>query len=164
MLPRLATEEDIAQLQTLYEEFHLFHVVGVPDRLRLSQKTEDNANEPNELESGLRAIIAREDAVLFVLEIDAKLIGFAEVYLRQDEEHPVTVAHRYGYLQSLMVSAPYRKQGLGEALLHAVHQWTQEKGATEVRLDAWEFVAGPVPFYEKYGYRTLKRTMVVDIS
>lgn len=162
MVLRLATEEDIWRLGQLYWEFHRFHVLGVADRLRLPASS-DEANESNRLEAGLRTLIQREDAALFVLEMEASIVGFAEVYLRQDEEQPLTVAHRYGYLQSLFVCASYRKRGLGEALMKAVHHWAKEKGATEIRLESWEFAQGPVPFYERLGYRTLRRTLVAPI-
>jgi len=38
-----------------------------------------------------------------------------------------------------------------------------EQGATEVRLNVWEFNAGAVAFYEAPGYRTLKRTPVREL-
>lgn len=163
MVLRLATEEDIARLCLLYWEFHLYHTLGVADRLRMPDGSSHEANESNRLETGLRTIIQSEDAALFVVEIEGTIVGFAEVYLRQDEEQPLTIAHRYGYLQSLFVSAPYRKRGLGEALMKAIHQWAKEKGATEIHLEAWEFAEGPVPFYEKRGYRTLRRSMVANL-
>ena len=81
-----------------------------------------------------------------VTEIEGTIVGFAEVYL-----------------QSFLVSAPYRKQGLGETLIKAASQWAREKGATELQLHTWKFAEGPVPFYEKRGYRTLKRYMVIDL-
>lgn len=163
MVVRLATEEDIARLCLLYWEFHLYHVLGVAGRLRMPESSSEERNSHNQLETELRTIIEREDATIFVVEIEEIIVGFAEIYLRQDEEQPLTVAHRYGYLQSLLVSAPYRKRGLGEALMKAAHQWAKEKGATEIQLEAWEFAEGPVPFYEKRGYRTHKRSMVVNM-
>jgi hypothetical protein len=36
-------------------------------------------------------------------------------------------------------------------------------GASEMRLDVWEFAAGPLEFYERLGYRTLRRALVREI-
>lgn len=163
ILVRRATEADISQLCLLYREFHLYHVLGVPDRLRIPDDSSLDAGETKDVQQALQDIIQREDAVLFVVEIETKVVGLAEAYLRQDEEQPLTVAHHYGYLQSLLVSAPYRKRGLGDALIKAVHHWAKEKRATEVQLDSWEFPEGPVPFYERLGYRTLRRHMVTNL-
>ncbi len=163
MVIRRATEADIARLCLLYQEFHLYHVLGIPDRLRIPDGSRSDASESNAVQQALQDIIQREDAVLFVVAVEEKVVGLAEAYLRQDEEKPLTIAHCYGYLQSLLVSALYRKQGLGDALMKAVHHWAKEKGATEVQLDSWEFPEGPVPFYERLGYRTLRRHMVIDL-
>ena len=36
----------------------------------------------------------------------------------------------------------------------------KEKGATEMRIETWEFEEGPLRFNEKNDYRTLRRTLV----
>jgi GNAT superfamily N-acetyltransferase len=46
----------------------------------------------------------------------------------------------------------------------AAEAWARERGATELRLDAWEFAAGPLPFYESLGYQTIKRTLVKPLA
>src|SRR5262249_50252268 len=79
MVLRLATEADIWRLGQLYWDFHLFHVLGVADRLGLPALS-DGAKESTRLEAGLRTIIQREDAALFVVEMEAPIVGFAEVY------------------------------------------------------------------------------------
>jgi GNAT superfamily N-acetyltransferase len=38
--------------------------------------------------------------------------------------------------------------------------WARERGAEEMRLDIWEFDDGPLTFYEKRGYGTVRREMV----
>jgi GNAT superfamily N-acetyltransferase len=46
--------------------------------------------------------------------------------------------------------------------VEAAQNWAKEKGAAEMRLETWEFPGGPLPFYEKIGYRTIKRTLKKD--
>ena len=156
---RPATEQDIDGLVPLYAEFHEFHVLGVPDRLRKPDTYDEIA-----LRNTLRELLHRDDAKIFVVDVEGNLIGLAEVYVRQDEPHPLTVAHRYGYLQSLIISAPFRKSGLGKQLVTAAHHWATEHGATEMQLDVWEFAEGPLHFYDALGYRTLKRHLVVNLD
>jgi GNAT superfamily N-acetyltransferase len=62
--------------------------------------------------------------------------------------------------QGLVVSEPFRKQGLGKQLLEAVQSWMSEHGAAEIMLDMWEFPEGPLHFYEAVGFRTIKRRLV----
>lgn len=159
---RLAGLNEREALCKLYHEFHEFHVRGVPERL-LSLGEPLDTYEHSDLYLTLEKIISDEDSVVFVAEASHQLVGFVEVYIRQDEPNPLKVSYRYGHLQSLMVKESFRRQGVGTRLLEAAQQWTREKGATEIRLDTWEFEAGPLLFYEKHRYRTLRRTLVREL-
>lgn len=149
---------DLDSLCHLYIEFHEFHVQGVPDRL-LTLGTPEQF-DCSKLKTHLTKIMERDDAALFVAVIANDLVGLAEVYLHHDEPNESAVTRTYGYLQSLMVREPLRRQKIGHSLIQAAEAWAKGNGATEVRLDIWEFTAGPLPFYEKCGYRTLRRTLV----
>ena len=159
---RFAGEQDFDALCRLYVEFHEFHVRGVPDRLRSLDDPE--RNDYPRLKTVLGAIISADDSAIFVAESGGKVIGLVEVYLKTDDgTDPQIVPHTYGYVQSLMVEDASRRQGTGARLLDVAEQWARTKGATEIQLGAWEFEAGPLHFYEKVGFRTLKRTLVKDI-
>jgi len=91
--------------------------------------------------------------------MDNQVVGFAEVYLRKDEPDPARIAYKYGHLQSLLVTEAFRQHGIGEKLLEAAENWAKGRGAAEMRLETWEFPEGPFRFYEKTGYRTLRRKL-----
>lgn len=158
---RLATERDFEALCRLYHEFHDFHVLGVPDRLRSLEPQGEGGD--SELIDALHRIVDGPDSTLFVAEVSGEVVGLAEVTIREDESNIVRVSRRYGHLQSLMVSESFQQHGLGSLLLEAAQRWAKEKGASEMRLDTWEFPAGPLGFYEIQGYRTLRRTLVKEI-
>lgn len=158
---RLATLQDLNTLCKLYVEFHEFHVRGVPGRL--VSLGEPEAFDCAELLATLEKIIDRPDAVIFVAEIEGELAGLAEVYLRQDETNSSKVAYPYGYLQSLMVREPVRHYGIGTQLVGAAERWAKDQGVIEMRLETWEFTEGPFHFYEKSGYRTLRRVLVREL-
>jgi GNAT superfamily N-acetyltransferase len=155
---RRACADDLEQLCRLYVAFHEFHVQGVPERLR-------SLGEPAQFDCAalvatLAQLLDRPDAALFVASEGDELLGLAELYLRQDTEHHATVVHRYGHLQSLMVREEERRRRVGTQLLEEAERWAASQGAEELRLDVWEFADGPTPFYERCGYRTLRRTLV----
>jgi len=152
---RKATGEDSDVLIDLYKEFHEFHVKGVPGRLK-SPATYDK----EVLRSRLGEIMEDEAAEIFIAEMDGRVIGFAEVYIKEEGLDPYRVSYKYAHLQSVMVTECYRRKGVGRKLLRFVEQWSKRKGSTELRLDMWEFSEGPLGFYEREGYRTLRRTMV----
>jgi GNAT superfamily N-acetyltransferase len=157
---RKAGVRDREALCRLYHEFHEFHVREVPDRL-LSLGDPPDTYEHSDLYVTLEEIIKDDDAIILLAEVAGKTVGLAEVYIRQDEPNPLKVSYRYGHLQSLMVRKAFRQQGIGTRLLENAQQWA--KGATEMRLDTWEFEAGPLQFYGKRCYRTLRRTLVREL-
>ncbi len=157
-----AAAQDIDALIFLYDEFHAFHVRGVPDRLRFPAQTGDE--NVAEVQQALSDLLKREDAAIFLVRVGEKVAGLAEVYIKQDEEHALRIAYRYGYLQSLFVLEAFRKHRLGKLLVETAQQWAKERGATEMQLGTWEFDAGPLHFYEHLGYRTLRRHMVAEIE
>jgi ribosomal protein S18 acetylase RimI-like enzyme len=158
-LVRAATEDDIAGLILFYQEFHAFHVAGVPERLRVPEQY-----DIPRIQATLTDYIHRPDVALLVAEQDTDLLGFVEVYVQEDPEDAAVVPHRYGYVQSLMVTAQHRKAGIGRALLRAAKEWATAQGITQLRLSLWEFDAGPLHFYERLGFRTMKREMVIDTT
>ena len=158
VLIRLAKLQDIEVLCGLYAEFHEFHVKGVPDRLISLGESENYGTR--KIHRDLEKIISGVNSEIFLALVDNKATGFAEVYLREDKPNPARVASKYGHLQSLLVSEAFRRKGVGEKLLEAAENWARARGATEMRIDTWEFPEGPLRFYEKTGYRTLRRKLV----
>ena len=159
LMLRIASVQDIKCLAGLYAEFHNFHAIYIPDRL-IGILEKPDICEGNDLYMKLTKIVQNEDSAIILVETDQGPLGFAEIYIRQDEANPLTVPYCYGYLQSLMVTAGHRQQGIGTHMIKAIGQWAKEKGASEIRLDIWEFGEGPLIFYENMGFQTLKRTMI----
>jgi GNAT superfamily N-acetyltransferase len=167
MTLRPAQEEDFAALTALYEEFHAFHVRGVPTRLRLPDAADDPAARVEataQIRTQLEALVGDPHTTLLCAEADGRIVGLAEVYLRRDEPHPLIHQYTYGYLQSLMVTERWRGHSVGRELIAAAEAWAREHGATQLRLSAWEFAGGPVPFYEALGYQTMKRELMKPLE
>ncbi len=152
---RRANDNDIAALLELYREFHEYYVRRVPERLRALKRYDDE-----HVLGPLTNLLRDTGAALYVADHAGVLVGLAEVYLKRDEPHPATVAHTHGHLQSLMVTEAMRGHGIGRQLAETAHRWAIEHGATEICLNIWEHPEGPQTFYEKLGYRTLRRTLV----
>ncbi len=162
MMIRPAETHDLDALCRLYVAFHEFHVQGLPDRL--SSIGDPDTFDCTDLAHNLANLLTNLDAAIFVAEADQHIVGLAEVYLRQDEEDSPKIPYRYGYVQSLMVDESVRGQGIGTALVAAAEQWAGAHGAREMRLETWEFPAGPLPFYEGAGYHTLRRMLVRSLK
>ncbi|MCE7987166.1 MAG: GNAT family N-acetyltransferase [Caldilinea sp. CFX5] len=155
---RLAHRQDLPALCRLYHELHAFTVQGVPDRLR--RLDDFDYFGPSWLSLTQAKLLDAVNVAIWVAAVNGQVVGLAEVYLREDESDAQHTAYRYGYLQSLVVDKAWRGLGIGRQLLAAAEEWSRRQGATELRLESWEFDQGPLGFYERQGYRTLRRTLV----
>jgi hypothetical protein len=95
---RQAWRRDIAALVDLYIAFHEFHARGVSDRLRTP-----SSYDRDELRAQLRAIIDAPNSTTAVAEFAGEVVGFAEVYAKEDEANPCRCSYRYTLLQSMMI-------------------------------------------------------------
>lgn len=154
---RKADKVDIDALARLYVEFHNFHALGIPSRMRTVE-----SDEP--LLQAIGDLLDNPQVAVFVASLDNEVCGFAEVYLRETESTAALVPRKYAYLQSLMVTAAVRKQGVGRLLVQAAHEWAVHNGAAAIELETWEFGGGPLRFYESLGFKTVKRTLVLELG
>jgi GNAT superfamily N-acetyltransferase len=162
MLIREAEHHDLEVLCDLYGDFHEFHVRGIPSRL--ASLKDAGPDHLQQLASRIGQIMVASDAALFVAEHESEILGFAEVYVREDEPSRARVTGRYGYLQSMFVRGDHRREGIGSALLDACESWARSAGLEEMRLDTWEFREGPSGFYEHRGYRTIRRSFTRSLE
>lgn len=155
---RLAHRQDLPALCRLYYELHDLTLHGVPERLQ--RLGEFDYFSTSWLSLTQAKLLDAVNIAIWVAEVNGQVVGLAEVYLREDERDAQRTAYRYGYLQALVVDKAWRGLGIGRQLLAAAEEWSRHQGATELRLETWEFDHGPLGFYEQQGYRTLRRTLV----
>jgi ribosomal protein S18 acetylase RimI-like enzyme len=158
---RPAQDPHVEALCDIYYDFHEFHVCGVPTHLRSLGDREQW--DRTSLREALVKIMESDDSEIFLAEVAGEPVGLIEVYVRQDPDEATLVQHRYAELQSLVVSAPFRRNGIGTQLVAVARRWAGEKGATEMRLGIWEFNQAAREFYETVGFKTLKRRMVAEL-
>jgi len=147
---RSAGESDIPTLCDLYLKFHEFHAERIPERLRSLRSAWHK--EAEYLAEQLQIIVASDDSQILVAELEGEIVGFGEIYLRTEEQTRARPGSRYCHVQSMFVASPWRGTGLGRLLMAASEAWARVRGATEMRVDVWEFSEGPAGFYERCGY------------
>lgn len=92
-------------------------------------------NEFEDVESEMRALLARSDAAVLIAERpDGSVCGYVEigsrVYADGCRTSPVA------YIEAWYVDPDVRRRGYGRALLAAAEEWARERGYTEVASDA----------------------------
>ncbi len=73
-------------------------------------------------------------AVLVAVDRSAGHVGFAELSIRNYAEACVT--DRVAYLEGWYVEPPWRRSGVGRALIEAAEAWARDRGCTEWGSDA----------------------------
>jgi ribosomal protein S18 acetylase RimI-like enzyme len=81
----------------------------------------------------------------FVAEVDGEVRGYVDV-----------VAHRWqqtGWVLNVAVDRPFRRRGIGRALMQHGRQWAKEQGLGTLLAEATTKNYPAICFYQKLGYR-----------
>src|SRR5438128_735056 len=105
-----------------------------PEWLRMNRALFPALVEEDEAE--MRAILARPDAAVLVLERGGagSLAGFVEVGARSIADG--CLSSPVGYIEAWYVDPDARRSGNGRALLEAAEEWSRTQGYTEMASDA----------------------------
>jgi aminoglycoside 6'-N-acetyltransferase I len=74
--------------------------------------------------------------LLFVAEVDGRVVGFVEVGLRSHADGCDT-AQPVGFVEGWYVEPEHRRQGVGRALIRSAEEWARSKGCHELASDTW---------------------------
>lgn len=149
---RWATSEDFEAVCALYDQLARVHAQALPYFFRPGEA-------PALSRERFTALLANENAAIFVAEHQQTIIGMVHCYVHTTPAVSVVVPRRFVHIEDLVVSKHVRQQGVGQLLAERVHQWANEQGISEIELDVWEFPTSALSFYQKLGYQTTRRHM-----
>jgi aminoglycoside 6'-N-acetyltransferase I len=116
--------------------------------------------DPDAEWEAMREWFARKDAATFVA-FDAanpeSLVGYADVGERSAVEGAEGAA---AYLEAWYVKEPWRKQGIGEALIQACAGWARAQGYTEMGSDALLDNTLSQRLHLKFGFEEMERVVL----
>ena len=156
-MTREATPRDLDGVNGVLAEVDTYHHDALPHIFRAPE------GGPRTI-AYLLAVIAADDAALYVAESDGTVIGVVQVGARSTPDIPLLVPRRYAVVETLAVVAAHRRAGVGRALMERAQRWAAEHGMAEVELNVWEFNRDAIAFYQALGYRTVRRTMHRDVT
>ncbi len=142
---RPAGPADIPALVDLYRESAAFH--------RALDKETYRIPDSRAVGEQFARTLASADGALFVAVIDGQVAGYSQVRLLPPPNAASMIRPVQGADVGLAVRAPYRRQGLGSALLEAAHRWARERQAGLIQLDCHARNEAALHLYQKLGYR-----------
>jgi ribosomal protein S18 acetylase RimI-like enzyme len=147
---RRADLDDWSAAQALFREGDDFHADIAPGYFRSGARPE--AEWRQLLEDGC--------AVAFVAEVPGDgAVGLVTVRIYDTPNNPTMVPRRRGHVETLVVAARHRRQGIGRRLLGEAVAWARVHGAVEMVLTIWSGNGEAEAFYERLGYRVLSRVL-----
>lgn len=122
---RHAGEEDLQQ------------IVKLSKKLGEDESTMDSmiSSVPGEFQNPTWILknIKGENTVVFVAEVDGKIVGYSLGWVSQ----PWAYKGKRGYICDCFVEKPYRRRGIGRALIKAMLNWFVDKGVECVEADVY---------------------------
>jgi ribosomal protein S18 acetylase RimI-like enzyme len=143
---RPATEHDHRGLARLLDATDDFHASALPALFRRPLPSE---RPPEAVVAGLR----RSGAAVLVAVAGTELVGLVQVSTRDAPQLVAYQPRRYAFVEELVVLAPWRRRGVGQALMEAAHRWALEQGLREVELNVFAFNTAALGLYDRLGYR-----------
>ena len=95
-------------------------------------------------------------AIFVAQEKGGTLAGFIEVGLRSHADG-CDPAQAVGFVEGWFVHEPFRKQGVGRALLIAAEQWARAQGCREMASDTWIDHEDSQRAHEALGFEVVDR-------
>jgi ribosomal protein S18 acetylase RimI-like enzyme len=140
---RTAQPNDVLQLVALWHELNAFHVKLDP-RFALDPNVEVNWRET------FSQWLQDDNCRMLIAEESHRIVGYIfgtlhkMSFVAQDEYH--------GFIADVIVSARYRRQGIGEMLYHAITEWFRERGVVVVELNTATANLMSQNFWHKMGF------------
>jgi len=150
---KIATEENIPQIEILYEELFL-------EMSKLQPKYIAPAKQDVAF---LKNIILEEKSDIFVAEVDNNIAGFLLIQELSTPPYSCIVQYNYAYIMDVIVGGQYQSKGIGSLLLRKSKKWAEERKLDYLELSVLAENNGAFTLYEKHGFKETSRTLRLEL-
>ena len=146
---RVATKNDIKQIEILYQELFL-------EMSKLQPKYITPAKQEVEF---IRYAINEKDSDILIAEVDNCIVGFLLIQEFITPSYACLIEHKYAFIADMVVEHKYQKQGIGSALLAEAKTWAENRKLDYLELNVLSANIGAIALYEKQGFKDISHTM-----
>lgn len=150
---KIATFDDIPQIEILYEE--LFLEMSKLQPTYIAPARQDVAF--------LQNIISEEKSDIFVAELDNNIAGFLLIQELATPLYSCIVQHNYAYIMDVIVGGQYQSKGIGTLLLQEAKKWAEERNLDYLELSVLAENIGAINLYDRHGFNETSRTMRLEL-
>ncbi len=112
--------------------------------------------DPKKAKEILKKLRAGTNHVIYVAELDSKIVGSATIFIEQKFIHD---GGKVGHIEDVVVRAEYQDKGIGQKLVEALLAYAQKNSCYKTILNCTDEV---MPFYEKLGFKRHSNSMRFD--
>jgi len=134
---KIATEENIPQIEILYEELFL---------------------EMSKLQP--KYIAPAKQDVAFLKN---NIAGFLLIQELSTPPYSCIVQYNYAYIMDVIVGGQYQNKGIGSLLLRKSKKWAEERKLDYLELSVLAENNGAFTLYEKHGFKETSRTLRLEL-
>lgn len=98
------------------------------------------------------AQVEKTSGVVFVTEVDGRIVGFVSVWARVPENEAINAPGEYAYVSDLVVLPEFRGRQLGFKLLQAAEDYAVRQGATRLVIGVLARNRVARRLYERFGF------------
>lgn len=149
---RMAAIDDYVAISRLATQLQELHVEGNPIIFH-------STDAPILSEAKVGEIIADSKRQMIVAEMDGAIVGFVYGWIKDDPANEIERAQHFLIVEMVSIDEAYQGRGIGQALMHHLHEWGAAQGATHAQLYVWAFNGRAQEFYEAQGYQTMLISM-----
>ncbi len=155
VITRLATIEDVPDIQRLFTQGDAYHAGILPTVfLALPHARPDRIIE---------ACIESPDSDFLLALLDDRVVGFAEVKTGGRPDAPMFIPGRLAVIENMVVDEGHRGRGIGTKLIEEAKFWAEARGLEAMQLTVWSSNGAAIRLYERMGYRPVIQRMELDL-
>jgi ribosomal protein S18 acetylase RimI-like enzyme len=113
-------------------------------------------------EKMLREMLEREVAIILVAVDNGRVVGYSCALVRKPSL--TRKQDRYGDIPDIMVTAEYRRRGIGERMLKMILKWFESKNIDRIELNIAAQNSISTSFWEKQGFKDYEHRLYLDLG
>jgi GNAT superfamily N-acetyltransferase len=154
---RTGTSEDAKAVLELFCSIQELHATHFPDLFKMPSE----AASPLEW---LARVFAGLNAFVLVAEWDGAIVGNLLAQEIRREESVIQPALHYFSLEHIAVAKPFRRRGIGTALLSVLFEEAARRQINRIELQVWSFNDTGQQFFASHGFSAVNQRMAAVVG